>query len=360
MDPGEEILRRVVRETRSDAVPEPDWDALETRLMRRVRSGEPPRTTSRSWHTVALPGLALAGAALAAVLWLRPAPRPGSAGAPVSMTSSGSGRDGDELALDSSVRASEEPVTIQHRGRARWTLAPHSAATLLERSERVVVRLESGAMEANVVPSGRDAFTVEVGQAKVTVRGTVFKVELRGDRIRVAVSEGSVGIAPRSSTGTPTFVLEAGSRGDFSLDGRTGHIDKAERVKPQPSAPKSKAAAAGDREAQAAAAQASPPPAPSALPAQPSISDIESGVMDLVNVTGSCFTRHTAPGDGVEVTVRTAVALHIGPDGLVTDLEFSPPLSPAVDACAESGIRQLSFGRSSEGTKITRLLELKR
>jgi len=361
-DPSDEILRRVAREARSDAVPELDWDEIETRLMRRVRANEDVRVRSSAWHPFALPALALAGAAaLGALIWFGPAPRPHSAAGPERAPSSESGTDGERLAPGSVVSAAEEPLTIEHRGRARWTLAPRSRAKLVERSERLIVRLEAGAIEANVVPNGRrDAFAIEVGQAKVTVQGTVFRVELRGDRFRVAVKEGSVGVAPRGSTVAPTFVLEAGSRGDFSLDGRTGHIDKAEAPSIAPRAQRARTSAAGSREERTSDARETAAPAASELPVEPSISEIESGVMELVNVTGSCFTQHTTLGDGVEVTVRTAVTLQIGPEGVVTEIEFSPPLSPAVEACAESGIRQLTFARSSEGAKVTRLLELKR
>jgi hypothetical protein len=224
------------------------------------------------------------------------------------------------------------------------------------------LRLESGAIQSEVVPGlGRDSFAIEVGQARVSAHGTVFRVELRGDRIRVAVSEGTVAVGPKGSVLTPSFLLEAGAQGDFALDGRTGHVNKLERPSAAARAQRTKVPATAGRDERATGSPpASASSAPGELPAEPSISDIESGVMELVNVAGSCFARHTAPGDGVEVTVRTAVTLQIGPEGGVTEVEFSPPLSPAVEACAESGIRQLAFARSTDGAKVTRLLELKR
>jgi FecR protein len=358
--PRDEVLRRVVREARSDGVPELDWDELETSLMRRVRSNESARASSVSWRPLAVFGVAVAGAALAIGLYLnRPPPAAQLASAP-SPTSSDSTRDGDALSLGVAVDAHDTPVRVRHRGRAYWTLGAHSTAKLVERSERLTVRLEAGSVVAEVVPSlGPDSFAIEVGQARVSVHGTVFKVELKGDRIRVAVTEGTVAVGARGSTLAPSFVLEAGAQGDFALDGRTGQVNKAERPSAAP-AQRAKSSTPTAKEPTPAEPETAASAVPTALPAEPSIADIESGVMELVNVAGSCFTRHTAPGDGVEVTVRTAVTLQIGPDGLVSELEFSPPLSPAVEACAESGIRQLGFARSTEGVKVTRLLELKR
>src|SRR5688572_9839096 len=218
-DPRDEVLRRVVREARSDGVPELDWDDLETSLMRRVKSSESVRATSVAWRPLALFGLAAAGAALAIGMYVnRPAPAAPTA-SKTSSASSDSSRDGDELALGAAIDASDAPVRVRHRGRARWTLGPHSTAKLVERAERLTVRLETGSVVAEVVPSlGRDSFAIEVGQARVSVHGTIFKVELKGDRIRVAVAEGTVAVGPRGSTLAPSFVLDAGAQGDFALD----------------------------------------------------------------------------------------------------------------------------------------------
>lgn len=357
----EEILRRVVREVRSDAVPELDWDEMEARLMRRAQRADVVRKSSFDWRPFALVGLAAAGAALLVAVTRKPAP-PIPAPAPAPQAKKSSDTNGDTLEVGSSIVATDQPVRVRHRDRAVWTLSPGSKATLLQRVGRLILRLESGSIHSEVIPNlGHDAFVVEVGEARISVQGTVFKVELRGDRIRVGVSRGAVGIGPRTAVAAPpVFVLEAGSQGDFALDGRTGHVNKAERASGAVHAP-------ARTPAQAARERAATEPAPSAsatspeeLPTEPSIADIESGVMDVVEVAGSCFTRHTAPGDGVEVTVRTAVTLEIRPEGSAEIVEFSPPLSPAVEACAEAGVRQLSFARSLEGAKVTRLLELKR
>jgi hypothetical protein len=104
---------------------------------------------------------------------------------------------------------------------------------------------------------------------------------------------------------------------------------------------------------------AEPAPVPQPLPAQPSISDIESGVSSAVELMSRCFRDQTR-SSGNHVSARTGLTLTVAGDGTIQSVTFAPPLAPAVEDCAVSGLRALTFAHSVEGVTFTRLLELER
>jgi hypothetical protein len=96
-----------------------------------------------------------------------------------------------------------------------------------------------------------------------------------------------------------------------------------------------------------------------ALPQQPSISDIETGVSSAVDLLNRCFRDKTQSTD-IRVSVSTGMTLSIAGDGTVQSVTFGPPLAPAVEDCGVAGLRNLTFARSVDGATFTRILELKR
>jgi hypothetical protein len=157
------------------------------------------------------------------------------------------------------------------------------------------------------------------------------------------------------------FLLKAPANGNFSADGRTGNVD----------GPPSDSAVSRGREplkpgrVRAITGPSAPGsvalPSPSAaLPQEPSISDIESGISRSVEIASDCFQRHTQSTDGVQVTARTALSLRITSEGTATDVQFQPPLSPEAETCAAEGIGNVMFAPSEQGASVTRMLELKR
>src|SRR5262249_38722143 len=152
---------------------------------------------------------------------------------------------------------------------------------------------------------------------------------------------------------------KAPAHGDFASDGRTGSIDgrplgdNAERPvapakpAPQPAALPSTSSSAGVR-------------GDVELPLEPSISDIEPGFARIVDATSDCVGRNTTSAEGVQITVRTALSLHIEGSGSVSDVDFQPPLAPEVETCAIGSITSVRFAASTQGAKVTRMLELKR
>ena len=95
------------------------------------------------------------------------------------------------------------------------------------------------------------------------------------------------------------------------------------------------------------------------MPVQPSISDIENGVSSAVELMNRCFNDQTR-STGIHVSANTGLTLSVAPDGTIQSVTFAPPLAPAVEDCAVSGLRALTFAHSIEGVTFTRLLELTR
>ena len=356
-DPRASALGRLVREARAEAAPELDWARLEDRLLERTAHAAPqPRKVSRAplaWGALAV--------AAGAALWLASTRSPVT-GLPlehagVEATASAV-RDGDILAIGSRVRTTDSETTVMHPGRAQWALGPSSSAVLAGRDERITVQLERGSVLSHVVPNPKpETFVIEVAHARVAVHGTVFRVTLSDGRVIVDVKEGLVGVGPLGSA--PAFFVKAASHGEFAADGRSGSIDGKPVASPAASTEAAKPTAL--RGSLAAAHGSAPAPAPAAeLPEEPSINDIEVGIAHIVDAASACFVQHTPGADGVQITVRTALSLSILESGEVADVDFQPPLSPTVAACANASIAQVRFAASQRGGSVTRLLELKR
>ena len=359
-------------ELREAAPPELDWERMEGRLLREPRPE--PRTASVSLMSrLRLPAAGLVAVAALASVFIARKPTPPRA-KPVA-TLSRAPLNGDQLALGTRLTAGNQPLSVEHLGRASWTLEPHATALVSEAGEFLTVKLESGALAAKVVPNPKpETFAVEVEGTRVAVHGTAFRVERLGERLQVEVSEGTVAVEPSGSHSAPAFLLRRDSRGNFALDGRTGSVEgNASAVVADGSgqshrtvleATPSASVAHGHAPApQPQPAKAEPSPrsnaAQAALPTQPSISDIESGVSSALVLMNRCFREQTR-STGIKVSATTGVTLSVGGDGTIQSVTFAPPLAPAVEDCAVSGLRALTFAHSLEGVTFTRLLELTR
>ncbi|HEY6081763.1 MAG TPA: FecR family protein [Polyangiaceae bacterium] len=353
----EAALRRVLREARAQQPPDIDWAGSEERLLRLAERSARP--TPRPKFALAWAGLALAAVV---ALWLvheRSGVAPRLAPPEVVEATEPLRKNAEQLAVGARVEAGERELSVDHAKRATWTLAPHSSAQLTEKGERIALRLERGSVLSEVVPSSRpETFVVEAAGTRVAVHGTVFRVALEGGRVIVQVREGTVAVGPIGAV--PAFFLKAPAHGDFVSDGRSGSIDgrplgDSEERRPAP------VRAAPLRPSAAPSSSSGPVPEGSTeLPLEPSINDIETGFARIVDTTSDCFGRNTASAEGVQITVRTALGLHIESSGAVSNVDFQPPLSPEVEACAVSGISGVVFAASLQGAKVTRMLELKR
>jgi FecR protein len=330
-----------------------------------------PRSASRSFlNRLRIPAAGLVAVAAVATLVMarKPAPAPAKPMAKLSHAP----LNGDQLALGTRVTAGNQPLLVEHQGRARWTLEPHATALVSDAGEFLTVKLESGALSAAVVPNPKpETFAVEVGDTRVAVHGTAFRVERVGERVQVEVSEGTVAVEASGTHSSPAFLLRRDSRGSFALDGHTGSVEgNASAVVANGSGRSHrtvvKVASVAHGHVSAPALQPAKPdvsaepaqPAP-ALPVQPSISDIESGVSSALELMNRCFREQTR-STGIHVSASTGLTLSVAGDGTIQSVTFAPPLAPAVEDCAVTGLRALTFAHSVDGVTFTRLLELER
>jgi hypothetical protein len=386
----EKALQEIVREVRAESPVLPDWEKLESRLAReRNRSHRPrPAVSSWVWPKFALVAAAVGGVvALVGVRLSAPppaAPAVNSEAAPTrKFEPDATGKlAGERLRVGDQVITRASAAIIEHRARATWILAPRSQATLAGIGETLTIRLDSGSLSAEVVPVQRpESFVVEVGQTRVAVHGTRFRVERRSDRVFVDVSEGVVAVGPVSrATPARSWMLRAPSSGDFALDGLSGHV-----VAAAPASPPRKSRARSARIAKSASPELEPsngtevpaagaeesvssaeelaetlPPPPAELPNKPSLGDVENGLNAVLNAISACFVQHMPERGDIHVTARTTLKLEIAPDGSIAAQAFEPPLAPSVSKCSRAAAERIRFAPSYEGIRLTRLLELNR
>jgi hypothetical protein len=370
--PEERALDRLILELREEPSPKLDWERVEARLLREPRPTAPSASLSLI-RRLRLPAAGLVAAAAMATLVMarRPVAVPQKQVAKLSSAP----LNGDQLALGTRVTAGNQPLVVEHHGRARWTLEPHATALVSDAGEFLTVKLLSGALSAAVVPNPKpETFAVEVEGTRVAVHGTAFRVERVGERVQVEVSEGTVAVEPSGVHSMPTFLLRRDSRGNFALDGRTGSVEgnasavvtggrgrshravaRVAAAAPVPHGHPSAPAVQSAKPELSAAPVAQPSP----LPIQPSISDIESGVSSALELMNRCFHDHTH-STGIHVSASTGLTLSVAGDGTIQSVTFAPPLAPAVEDCAVSGLRSLTFTPSASGVTFTRVLELQR
>jgi hypothetical protein len=369
--PEDAALDRLILELRAEPKPELDWDRVEARLMQEAKAAA-PSPSSRLASRLRWPALALAAAAAVFVVTRHPqGPLPTVGPRPVAQVATGP-LNGDQLALGTRLTAGNQNLIVEHAGRARWTLEPHSTAFVSDLGQFLTVQLESGALSAAVVPNTKpETFAVEAGGTRVAVHGTAFRVERSGERLLVQVSEGTVAVEPAQTHSAPAFLLRRDSRGSFGLDGHTGSVEGNASAVVGATALRSRREIAplprAARPAKASTAAATPAPSPAARaaerpelapPQQPSISDIENGVSSAVSVLNGCFRESHA--SGILVSASTGMTLSVAGDGTIQSVTFSPPLAPVVEDCAVLGLRNLTFARSIDGATFTRIIELTR
>jgi hypothetical protein len=357
-DGSERALSVVVNEARRQPSPELDWDALEAKLERAIQRPEAPVTVrSHSRFALALLPAAAIAAAMAAIFVpkTQPVPPPALGLAPVERV-----KNGDSLSAEELIAADDKPVEVKHAGRASWTLEPNGRALVLDHGDVLRVRLIAGAMRAEVVPSSKpERFVVEAAGTRVAVHGTVFRVQVRGERALVDVEQGVVSVGPRERPAQVTALLRAPAHGEFTLEGGTVSAAHAGRVASQRLRVARPVHAIIAPSAEPAAPEASS--APEASPNHSlTIGEAEAGVATAVEAINDCFKQHTEGSHSVQVSAQTELTLDVSDAGVVTDVSFDPPLSPVVQSCAKREALTVRFAPSTEGARITRTLELTR
>ena len=337
-----EALRRVVSEVRDQEPPELDWERMERRLMARIDADESQARRSRRWPLVA--GLAAAAAVVlgVGVASMKSARTLENVVAPVSAgprVHTGAMLNGTEVSVGDEVRALGQPSTVHHAGLATWTVAQAGRAIVAESGGVVTVRLVSGSIEAEVVPSARpESFAVEVEGTRVAVHGTSFRVERQSDGVRVQVREGVVGVGPVADRGRPSWTLLAGDSGNFALDGRKGDVQRT-------GGPFAGSRALPSRPSQK-------------LPLAPSAAEQAKLLDQLTALTRGCFDSNTTAEKQVRVQAETTLSAVFAPDGSLRSISFDPPLSPAVTGCASGAAKGLRATPTERGVALTRSLLL--
>ncbi len=345
----EEPLERLVREARAERPREIDWTRAEARLERAIRDGEAPRASEVSpatrapWAALAL----AAGVALAVgAAWTLGSERPSDphAGAtardslPASTPPSADRRTITDPATGQAISARAAEVEVVHSGRARWRLEPGGEARIADGGDHLTVALERGALFADVVPSARpEAFAVEIGGARVAVKGTSFRVVRAEDHVEVEVREGTVVVGPAHTRGaTVGSELTAPARGRFGLDGmQVGHAAKA--LSPERGTSRSRGASSAGASSE-----------PQARQRGDRVAGAASAVVDAAQ---RCFVESTPLAEGTRITARGKVAITFDAAGTVASLRFDPPLSPAVRRCTDADVRGVTAGEL--GTELT-------
>lgn len=116
------------------------------------------------------------------------------------------------LARDSAIG---ERIVLNLPDASVLTLGPASRiATRYTRRQRALV-LERGEALFDVARDADRHFTIDAGQARITVLGTRFTVNRLPGLVRVSVEHGTVRLAVKGAEGAPSLLLQAGEVGEL-------------------------------------------------------------------------------------------------------------------------------------------------
>jgi ferric-dicitrate binding protein FerR (iron transport regulator) len=273
---------------------------------------------------------------------------------------------GGALHLGDVVEARGVQVTVERPGKLSMVIERGTRAEVTHVQGALVLALEEGAVEAQVVPvpSG-EAFAVDVGPSRVAVHGTHLRVARAGDHVVVDLSEGVVSLGPAPRVGSTLGALvTAPAHADFSAGDESSlavtHDPGALRVpiaigastaaKPAAVAavPVAKAGEPGDLGARPPAQVLGAPHAefhPSAPGAAPhATAPVDANPEATIAGAVRWCLSERPHADNVTVVVNTVVYLDVDAEGSVVHARFDPPVAPDVNACASSAIYRARFG----------------
>jgi ferric-dicitrate binding protein FerR (iron transport regulator) len=381
-------LDRLVRESRPElGVREAagvDWAEVDRRLFEQVdaqRKAEARGLSAerpRAW-SIALGGLAAAAAVAFVVVKGRDvgpaAPVQGveeTGGVVASLDGAGSllvdGEPvnvGASLHLGDVVEAHGVAATVDRPGKLTLVLERGARATVTHVQGALVLGLDEGAVEAQVVPvPNGEAFAVDVGGSRVAVHGTHLRVARSAGHVVVDLNEGvvSLGSAPRVGS-TLGALITAPAHAEFADDAAEATLtlthDPAS-VRPAVSleaasaaqaravtpttllpAPKAEVAEAHERGAVAPPLPSHGGPGSAPVRSAPPVPDANP-TATVASAVRSCLAGRPR-GDNVTVVVSTTLRLELAPDGAVQSARFEPPVAPDVNSCAAGAIYRVRF-----------------
>ncbi len=395
--PTPDAIDALVREMRDDteAPPPVDWAAVDEKLFARIREAERADDVAARGRRVVWWPIAAALAVAAGVAFVVASPResapldqvagdsPSALGADGAKLVSGEGVTidghaaslGDVVRVGGVVETSNGRAELDRPGKLTMWMEPSSKMTVTRGGSALVVALEHGALEAQVVPVPEgEAFAVDVGPSRVAVHGTHLRVARDGERVAVDLTEGIVSIGAPPRTGS-TFgdLVTAPAHADFTSGNlaatlsvshspsavRPAFVPSPVAVADPPPAPLSPRVATTPAPPQSVALATAPkaPAVAASVESQPEVLAIDPHAdSTIANAVRACLAAHP-PAANVTVTVSTVVALDVGANGFATMARFTPPLAPDVQACAAAVVYKTRFastGAVSIPVELTR------
>jgi hypothetical protein len=380
---------------------EVDWDKVDAGLFERIEREERGARSqfapsARRGVTLVAVGFA-AAAALAAVVVgkgrdaIDPAGMAAPEGAATIAAIDANGADallvdgqpaarGASLRLGDVLETRSARATLDRPGKLTAMLEPGSRTVVTHVRGALVLELDQGAVEAQVVPVATgEAFAVDVDGARVAVHGTHLRVAREGERVVVDLSEGvvAVGRAPREGSVIGT-VINAPAHVEFLARDPVGTLTQTHELSAV-RRPLETRGAAADRPYAPPHVDATARPSPAAeprvepraaiaggagaaLPAPEATSTAAASVTASAKPAASASPEEslalavracmsTRPhADNVTVVVSTTLHLELADDGSVRAARFEPPVAPDVNTCAAQAIYRARFTHGGAAT----------
>ena len=389
-----------------DVLADLDWSRLESRVMTAIETEEKPALLrdversrrSRSRDVALRAGAVVLAAAAAVALFVRNDrhaalreaaldDRPSSSGERASAsslrTTEGAGEvriggnvaspgyalhAGDAIDVDGARAVFERPRKVtwlieQDSAQGEVARGPVARARVTSAGEPLVLGLDHGAIEAQVVPvASGEAFAVDIATersvVRVAVHGTHLRVARSGNRVVVDLTEGvvSIGVPPRTGVTHGTIVTAPAHVELDATDLATLRIDHAPSSvrAPVPLGGQEIALGAGRPESSSSPEQPEPaPPAPRSIVAKgpatrpdgtaPGAKASSAGLRAreaIAEAVRDCAALggRARGADDVHVTVNSTLRLRVSAAGAVESAQFTPPLSPDIQSCAAKAI----------------------
>jgi hypothetical protein len=269
---------------------------------------------------------------------------------------------GSTLRAGNVVEARGAQATVERAGKLTLIFERGARATVTRVQGAFVLALQSGAVEAEVVPvPNGEAFAVDVGPSRVAAHGTHLRVARVGEHVVVDLSEGvvSLGEAPREGS-TLGMLVTAPAHAEFTVGAPEGtlavtHDPMAVRA-PASVGPATASRTGSPPLAFTPVPRSDPEARPSgavrpeghgatvAPPRNGPPTEVDAGDAIAAAVRSCLAGRPRA--DNVTVVVSTTVHLALGSDGRVKSARFDPPVAPDVNACASGAIYQARFSHA--------------
>jgi ferric-dicitrate binding protein FerR (iron transport regulator) len=381
-DRFEELLNEVRTDLGSREVKSVDWEAVDAKLFARIddeRRAERARFAPQRRRGLAMTAAGVAAAAaVLAFLVGKARDNLDAEGVVASVPSAGNlvaiegpgavlvdgkpATGGTSLHLGDVLETTGTRATVERPGKLTLSIEPETRAVVTHVRGALVLALERGAVEAQVVPvPAGEAFAVDVDGARVAVHGTHLRVARAGERVFVDLNEGvvAVGEAPREGSVLGTLV-NAPAHVEFVATNPEGtltqtHDPKAVRAPElhRTTEPSSHAVVSSHTAApptQSTVPVTSEPraevhPLPGAASKPASAAPTSSPEAAIGAAVRSCMAERPR-SDNVTVVVSTTLHLDLGDDGSVRAARFDPPVAPDVNACAAAAIYRERFAHS--------------